>query len=115
MFMLSAVDLFCGAGGMTLGLSRAGFRIVGAVDNWTPAVKTYSRNFSYPVILADVRALSGEELRGFLGTSSNRIDLLVGDPPCRGLSPRGNRAAEDVNKDLIFEFVRLVKSLRPRM
>ncbi|MFL6255070.1 MAG: DNA (cytosine-5-)-methyltransferase [Pyrinomonadaceae bacterium] len=113
--MLTAVDLFCGAGGMSLGFSKAGFRVVGAVDNWTPAVKTYSRNFSYPVILADLRALPDEELRGFLGFSAGRVDLLIADPPCRGFSPRRYDSGNDSRIELVFEFVRMVKALRPRM
>jgi DNA (cytosine-5)-methyltransferase 1 len=113
--MLTAVDLFCGAGGMTAGLMRAGFDVIGAVDYWKPAIRTYCRNFSYPVILADLRAISDEEFIDFLGHASKRVDLLVGGPPCQGLSLRSGRVERDDRAELIFELVRYVKSLRPRM
>lgn len=113
--MLTAVDLFCGAGGMTAGLARAGFNVIGAVDYWKPAVRTYCRNFSYPAILADLRAISDKEVRGFLGPASKHIDLLVGGPPCQGVSLRNGRSEKNDGAELIFEFVRYVRLLRPRM
>lgn len=113
--MLTAVDIFCGAGGMSAGLEKAGFNIIGAVDYWKPAIRTYCRNFSYPVVLADIRAVSDTELKSFLGIGSKRVDLLVGGPPCQGFTPRNAHASPDVRAELIFEFVRLVGSLRPRM
>ena len=111
--MLTAVDLFCGAGGMTAGLTKAGFDVIGAVDYWKPAIRTYCRNFSHPVILADLRAISDKEFRGFLGAAS--VDLLIGSPPCQGFSLRSGRAERSDGADLFFEFARYVESLRPRM
>jgi DNA (cytosine-5)-methyltransferase 1 len=113
--MLTAVDLFCGAGGMTAGLSKAGFDIIGAVDYWKPAIRTYCQNFNYPAILADIRAISDKEFRSFLGLSSRQVDLLVGGPPCQGFSTRRDDGYKDDRTELIFEFARRVKSLHPRM
>lgn len=110
----TAVDLFCGAGGLSAGLSKAGFRIVGAVDSWNVAVKTYRLNFDHPVICADAAHLSiSELLRRFELT--NDPDLVAGGPPCQGFSVQRIGEDQDDRNDLIFEFALFVLGLRPRM
>jgi DNA (cytosine-5)-methyltransferase 1 len=113
--MLTAVDLFCGAGGLTAGLTKAGFDIIGAVDYWRPAIKTYCRNFNYPVILADICAISENEFKSFIESSSRQVDLLVGGPPCQSFPFQRSRASKDDRAGLISEFARYVILLHPRM
>ena len=113
--MLTAVDLFCGAGGMTLGLSMAGFHVVGAMDAWGPAVRTYSSNFNHPIVSADVRNMSVDEFRSRIGLRSGGVDLVVGGPPCQGFSIQRIGDDKDERNDLIFEFARFILELRPRM
>lgn len=88
-----AIDMFCGAGGFSLGLSRAGFKIVAAIDNNPDAIHTYRLNHpdvpEEAVIESDARKVDLVKLRSLLG--GRRLDLLAGGPPCQGFSMMGNR------------------------
>lgn len=108
------VDLFCGAGGMSLGFEQAGVDVVAAVDLDPIHVKTHSGNFpdcqAFP---ADLSSLSGEELRGKAGLGNKNIDILFGGPPCQGFSVGGRRQLDDPRNTLLLEFARLVSELNP--
>jgi DNA (cytosine-5)-methyltransferase 1 len=113
--MLTAIDLFCGAGGMSLGLKRAGFDIIVALDSWEPAVRTYEQNFHQPVLMKDIRKLSTKMLRDFIKTNSGSVDLIVGAPPCHGFIPKSTNIKTEDNIGLLFQFAHCVRSLLPRM
>ena len=109
----TSIDLFCGAGGLTLGLDAAGFRTVLGCDNWSPAVATFSANFpGTPVWQADIRDLTGPHL---LERASLREPpaLIAGGPPCQGFSSAGARRDGDHRNTLVAEFARLVSEVRP--
>lgn len=115
----TAVDLFCGCGGLTLGLKRARFRVLGAVDNDPLAVKTYRLNHrSTHVWERDIRKLTIAELRRKLDLRRGQLDLLAGCPPCQGFSSirtrNGAHAIVDDRNDLVFEFIRFARGLRPK-
>lgn len=112
---LSAIDLFCGAGGLTAGLTRAGFEVIGAVDAWDKAVESYRRNFPHRVLCTDVSGLSWADLRERLQIGGRRVDLVAGGPPCQGFSIQRIGADEDDRNSLIQEFARLVCECRPSM
>jgi DNA (cytosine-5)-methyltransferase 1 len=108
----TAIDLFCGAGGLSAGLQLAGFRVLAGVDSWEPAERTYRANFNHPFIRADIRALTGEALlRG--ARIEGPIDLIAGGPPCQGFSIQRIGKDSDGRNDLVLEFVRLVLELAP--
>ena len=110
----TTIDLFSGAGGFTVGLERAGLRVVSAVDDWTPAVRTYNANFSQPCVQADVCTLVDEELEKWLPDCA--VDVIVGGPPCQGFSlQRGSNVKSDRRNELVFEFARVVNAIRPRL
>jgi DNA (cytosine-5)-methyltransferase 1 len=111
----TAIDLFCGAGGLSLGLRTAGFRILGALDYWDRAVRTYEENFDHPVVLRDIRSTSTHELLSLINQDGKEIDLLAGGPPCQGFSVQRIGQNDDSRNDLIFEFARFVCGLRPKM
>ncbi|MEM2619361.1 MAG: DNA cytosine methyltransferase [Candidatus Hadarchaeales archaeon] len=104
------LDLFCGAGGLSLGFAMAGFKIVGGIDNWSAAAETFSRNHNAPCLKADITHLSAHHLLREFGD----IDVLVGGPPCQGFSTAGKRALDDPRNKLVGEFLRLVLQIRPR-
>lgn len=109
----TAVDLFCGAGGLSLGLRWAGFDVVAALDNDPIAVATYGNNVGDHVRCASITGMSAAELLGLSLSRPGRVTLLAGGPPCQGFSlqRRGNR--EDERNGLVLEFVRMVEEVRP--
>jgi len=109
-----AVDLFCGAGGMSLGFEQAGFDVVAAVDADPVHVATYSFNFpDCCTVQADLAHVSGEQLRDQVGLGSTHIDVVFGGPPCGGFSMIGKRRADDPRNELLLHFARLVGELSP--
>ncbi len=115
----TAVDLFCGCGGLTVGLKRAGFRVLGAVDVDPLSVKTYKANHRDVTLWEkDIRELDPQELLDALGLKKGGLDLLAGCPPCQGFSTmrtlNGALTVDDPRNDLLLEFERFVEALRPR-
>jgi DNA (cytosine-5)-methyltransferase 1 len=115
----TAIDLFSGCGGLSLGLRRAGFRILAAVDADKLAMETYRRNHSGVfTVNGDVRNVRPRRLMKTLGLKKGQLSLLAGCPPCQGFSTlrtlNGNRNIEDPMNDLIFQFVRFIRALRPK-
>lgn len=116
---LLALDLFSGCGGLTTGLKRAGFFVLGAVDNHRLSVKTYRANHAgVHVWRRDIRGLSAAEMRRELRLRPGRLDLLAGCPPCQAFSSmrtlNGKHTFRDVDKDLLFQFVRFIRAFRPK-
>lgn len=111
----TAVDLFCGAGGLSAGLVRSGFKIVAALDSWAPAVSSYRLNFQHPVVQADIVRLAVADFRRMVGLTAQRVDLVVGGPPCQGFSVQRIGSDEDKRNDLVHEFGRFVLELQPRI
>ncbi len=115
---LTAIDLFSGCGGLTQGLKNAGFTVIGAVDLVPLTVETYKMN--HPEVTAwerDIKKLDAKEIKKTLKLRKGELDLLAGCPPCQGFSSirthNGKEVIDDRN-DLIFDFLRLVKELRPK-
>jgi DNA (cytosine-5)-methyltransferase 1 len=113
-----AIDLFSGCGGLTLGLTQAGFRVVGAVENDPLAVETYKVNHKRVVIWEqDIRKLAAAEVMRRLKIERGQLDLLAGCPPCQGFSTMttlNGRIGQDRQNDLVFEFLRFVRVFRPK-
>jgi len=115
----SAVDLFCGAGGLTEGLRQAGYAVVGAVEVDPLACRTYRLNHSRVKLWRlDIRKLSGRAIMKALKLKPGGLDLLAACPPCQGFSAmrtrNGRRRNKDPRKDLVFDVLRMVRSMRPR-
>ncbi len=110
--MTTFVDLFCGAGGLSLGLQNAGWTPVLAVDNWSDAIKSYRANFAgHPAAEIDVCELNERRLRDLVNRSP---DWIVGGPPCQGFSTVGRRERDDPRNQLVRHFARIVDVLKPR-
>lgn len=109
-----AIDLFCGVGGMSLGFKQAGFRVVGAFDAEERHVLTYKKNFpKAPAVTVDLREVSGSDLLTLVGWAGE-VDVVFGGPPCQGFSVGGKRDADDERNQLIFDFIRLVRDIKPK-
>ena len=114
-----AIDLFCGAGGMTVGLKAAGFSVVGAIDIDPVAIETYRANHKKSAVWqGDIRKLTGKAVLDELGLKKGDLDLLAGCPPCQGFSRmrtrNGKRSVQDKRNSLVDEFMRLVRELHPK-
>lgn len=113
-----AIDLFSGCGGLTLGLTQAGFRVVGAVEIDPLAVETYKANHKRVVIWEkDISKISAAEVMRRLKIQRGKLDLLAGCPPCQGFSTMttlNGRIGQDKQNDLVFEFLRFVRAMRPK-
>jgi DNA (cytosine-5)-methyltransferase 1 len=111
----TAIDLFCGVGGMSLGFEQAGFDVVAAVDIDEIHVKTYARNFPQcRTCCADLSSASAQQIRRETGIGDLAIDVVFAGPPCQGFSLIGKRLREDPRNLLLYEFARLVAELSPR-
>jgi DNA (cytosine-5)-methyltransferase 1 len=107
---LVAVDLFCGAGGLSKGLEMAGLDVVAHVDHWTPAVDTLNRNFGEAHEPTDVTALTARDIRRMVGRVP---DVLAGGPPCQSFTSAGPRRTEDVRGTMVRAYAQLASELRP--
>lgn len=112
---LKALDLFCGAGGMTLGAVAAGFEVLGGIDHWSPALRTHSANFEHPTIAADLATAPTSSLMEAAGLEIGELDLLVGGPPCQGFSVQRIGSDLDERNDLVLRFGQHVAHLLPRL
>ena len=116
---IKAIDLFSGCGGVSCGLTRAGFKVKAAVEIDPDAAKTYS---AYPpladvkVIKDDICNLSGKKILHTAGIKQTDLYLLAGCPPCQNFStqnPNNKTKPESERKKLLFEFLRIIKDIYP--
>jgi DNA (cytosine-5)-methyltransferase 1 len=109
------VDLFAGAGGLSMGFEQAGFDIAACVEIDPVHCATHEYNFPYAASLCEsVTDLTGDAIRCRSGIGDRDIDVLFGGAPCQGFSMIGKRALNDPRNRLVFHYVRLVKELRPK-
>ena len=111
----TAIDLFSGAGGMSLGFEQAGFDIAAAVDIDPIHCAVHHFNFPRTTVLArSVEDLSGEEIRQAASIGQQPIDCVFGGAPCQGFSLIGHRTLDDPRNALVRHFVRLVSELNAK-
>ena len=106
------VDLFSGAGGLSLGFEQAGFDIVASVE--VDPIHAAVHKFNFPecvVFPRSVSELTGDEIRKKAGIGDRGVDVVFGGAPCQGFSLIGHRAIDDPRNSLVREFVRIVKEL----
>ena len=110
-----AVDLFAGAGGMTLGFEQAGFDVLASVEIDPVHCATHQFNFPFWSILCQsVVEIGGAQIRKQSAIGDREIDVVIGGPPCQGFSISGKRDLHDPRNELVFHFQRLVVELRPK-
>jgi DNA (cytosine-5)-methyltransferase 1 len=104
---MRVIDLFSGAGGLSLGLKRAGYEVAACVEINRDAMETYSGHEPGAVHYnEDVRAISFERFRG-------SVNAVAGGPPCQPFSIGGLRRASRDSRDMIPEFIRCLKEVQP--
>ena len=119
---LTCIDLFAGCGGFSLGLHRAGFNILAAIDFEPKAVEVYQANFTGTRVLCrDLTQFAPQELAQQIGT--NRVDVIAGGPPCQGFSQvrqrdganNGSRMIHDPRRTLYQQYFEYVDYFKPKL
>jgi DNA (cytosine-5)-methyltransferase 1 len=107
---LSAIDLFCGVGGLSLGFQKAGIPITASYDNWDKALAIYNANFSHKaekLDLSDVETAVKE-------LQKHKFNIIIGGPPCQDFSHAGKRKEKE-RAELTNCFADIVVSLKPEI
>lgn len=113
--IINAVDLFCGAGGLSQGLQDAGIVVVGGVDNDVACAYPFETNIEAPFLERDVRDITAADLEPLWRPGAVR--LLAGCAPCQPFSPyrRGVDTSGEEKWPLLREFSRLVREINPEL
>lgn len=111
----TALSLFAGCGGDTLGLVQAGFSVPSFVENWPPAVRSHEFNFPDSKLIGrevggDIRWIPDFSFAALRGS----IDVVFGGFPCQGFSHAGKKDPNDPRNRLFWEFVRVARLVEPR-
>lgn len=110
----TVIDLFCGAGGASLGLVQAGWDLRLATDIDIASSLTHRANLPGEFLTADLRTVDADQLMSAAGISPGQLDLLFAGPPCQGFSIIGSRVVWDERNNLFREVLRLASALKPR-
>jgi DNA-cytosine methyltransferase len=111
---LNVLDLFCGCGGMSKGLTDAGLNVIAGIDIWNKAVESYNKNFHHKAYCADLTQLPPEKFNELYNKENKTVDLLVGGPPCQSFSIAGKRDKNDPRNALFMEYVKYLDYFKPK-
>jgi DNA (cytosine-5)-methyltransferase 1 len=110
----NVIDLFCGAGGLSLGFSDADFNILLGVDNDKDSLNTFKENFKEAETAnIDLFNFHNGEIKKIIG--EKKVDVVVGGPPCQGFSLSGTRRKEDPRNKLYLSFFKIVEDFNPKV
>ncbi|WP_254568202.1 DNA cytosine methyltransferase [Oscillatoria sp. HE19RPO] len=117
----TVLDIFCGAGGMTLGFQKAGCEILGGIDKNPHAIRTHHRNFPECKVKCDAGPIESITDLSKLGFAPGEIDILIGGPPCQVFSvvgigkmkSLGKNIETDTRNFLYKEFIRFLEYYKP--
>ncbi len=111
----TAISLFCGAGGCSLGFQRAGYEILFASDIDKAAIDSYKANFpATTCIRSDIRNLDFSQILLDLGLLVGELDMLIGGPPCQGFSTAGLRFWDDPRNSLLRQYIHALHTIKPK-
>ena len=109
----NAIDLFCGAGGLSYGFESAGFNILLGIDSDQKALEVFEKNHKgSKSICGDITQITYKNIKELIG--EQKIDIIIGGPPCQGMSLSGPRKFDDPRNKLYLSYIRLVEEIRPR-
>lgn len=106
----SAIDLFCGAGGASLGIEAAGFDLIASIDTNTDALDTHASNLSGYTVSHDLSSVTTDVI------PERDVEYVHGSPPCKGFSNANDeRDIDDERNSLVFDFIKWVSVLNPQV
>jgi DNA (cytosine-5)-methyltransferase 1 len=108
--MITAVDLFSGCGGLSLGFQQAGVEILAAIDNWNIALDVYRENFNHPAIQQDL----ADEITSIKIIRKFAPEMIIGGSPCQDFSSAGNRNLNGEKAGLTYSFTNIVCDIKPK-
>lgn len=109
---LTCIDLFSGAGGLSQGFQMAGFKVLLGIDNDAKALEVFEKNHQgAKSICGDITGIGYKKIKEVIG--DKRIDVIIGGPPCQGMSLSGPRKFNDPRNKLYLSYIRLVQEIRP--
>lgn len=109
----NVIDLFCGCGGLSYGFEKAGFNILLGIDNDGMALNVFEHNHSgAKSICGDITQLGYSNIKEIIG--EKRIDIIIGGPPCQGMSLSGPRQFDDPRNKLYLSYIRFVEEIKPK-
>ena len=121
----TVIDLFAGAGGLSLGLYQAGWHGLFAIEKNAFAFETLKYNlidnkehFEWPEWLPKTNHDINEVLKNYseqLEALQGKVDLVAGGPPCQGFSMAGKRVKDDIRNQLVFSYIKFIKLVQPKM
>lgn len=114
MSTFNVLDLFCGAGGLSYGFECAGYDILVGIDNDSKALETFELNHKgAKSICGDITKITYKnDIKPLIG--DKKIDVIIGGPPCQGMSLSGPRKFDDPRNKLYLSYIRLVQEIQPR-
>lgn len=113
---LTAIDLFCGAGGLSEGFRQAGFHVLAGQDFDDVAGATFAATHREATFVGGpIQRVTPQQLLDAAGAKKGEIDVIVGGPPCQGYSVYNHqRGAQDPRAGLFREYLRIVEGIQPR-
>ena len=111
---LNVIDLFCGCGGMSKGLTDAGLNVIAGIDIWDKAIESYNKNYHHKAYCVDLTQLPPEKFNELYNKENINVDILVGGPPCQSFSIAGKRDKNDPRNALFMEYVKYLDYFKPK-
>lgn len=108
--MITAVDLFCGCGGLSLGFQNAGIDILAGIDNWDTALDVYRENFNHLIINQDLT----DESTSIQIIKNISPDMIIGGSPCQDFSSAGKRDSYGEKAHLTYNFTNIICAIKPK-
>lgn len=110
---MNVIDLFCGAGGLSYGFEKAGYKILLGIDNDQKAIEAFELNHNGAKgYCGDITKVSFDDIKKLV--NNQQIDVIIGGPPCQGMSLSGPRKFDDPRNSLYLSYIRLVDEIRPK-
>jgi DNA-cytosine methyltransferase len=109
----TVLDLFCGCGGLSYGLTQSGLNILAGIDHWDTSIESYNSNMNHHGLCKDLTQYTPQMFASETGITE--VDVIAGGPPCQGFSIAGKRDKNDPRNSLFMEYVKYLNYYKPKV